>query len=142
MDIDQAMIQVASLDFVMLKRKLEVAGGWPADTVAEGERLYRKYLALRMVYPEKALRPTPLIDEFWHAHILDTKDYTADCQKLFGKYIHHDPYGGLSDDVLVRALGEALKEETRKLFRKHFHIDLQSARPDNLPNSYRSQSQE
>lgn len=142
MDIEQAMARVTSLDFTMLKRKLEVVGGWSANTSAEGERLYRRYLALKMVYPEKVLRPTPLIDEFWHAHILDTEAYTSDCQKLFGKYVHHYPYGGLIDDVLVRALGEALKEETRKLFQKHFHIDLQSARPDNPRSCYKSQSQE
>ncbi len=143
MDIDQAMTQVASLDFTMLKRKLEVAGGWSADTVAEGEHLYRKYLALKMVYPKKTISPTQLIDEFWHAHILDTKAYTTDCQKLFGRYLHHYPYGGrLSEDVLDHALGEARKEETRKLFLRHFHIDLQFSLPDNPPDGDRPQSQE
>ncbi len=142
MDIQDAMTRVALVDFTMLKRKLEIVGGWSANTIAEGEHLYRRYLALKMVYPEKVLRPTPLIDEFWHAHILDTEAYAADCQKLFGRYVHHDPYGGLIDDVLVIALGEALKEETRKLFQKYFYIDLQSSRPDNPHSSYRLRSQE
>lgn len=142
MDIEQAMTRVASLDFTMLRRKLEIAGGWPPPRVAEGEHLYRRYLALKIVYPEKVLRPTPLIDDFWHQHILDTEAYTSDCRRLFGRYVHHYPYGGLIDDVLVIALGEALKEETRKLFQKHFHIDLQYSRPDNPHSSYKPRPQE
>ncbi len=121
----QALARVASLDFSMLKRKLEVVGGWSAKALAEGEHLYRRFLALKIMYPEKVLSPTPLIDEFWHAHILDTEAYTADCRRLFGRYVHHYPYVGLIDDVLALAIGEAVKEETRKLFQKHFYIDLQ-----------------
>ncbi len=124
MDIEQAMTRVGALDFTMLKRKLTIAGGWSANTVEEGERLYRRYLALNLVYPDRKLGPTPLIDDFWHAHILDTEAYTADCQSLFGRYLHHYPYGGLTNDPLDQAIAESVKEETRKLFRKHFHIDL------------------
>lgn len=31
------------------------------------------------------------IDIVWHTHILFTKKYHADCQKLFGRYLHHLP---------------------------------------------------
>lgn len=123
-DIKQAMARVGSLNFTMLKRKLEVVGGWSTSALAETEQHYRIYLALNIVYPDRKLGPTPLIDDFWHAHILDTEAYAADCQKLFGRYLHHYPYGGLTDDPLDKAISESVQEETRTLFRKHFDITL------------------
>jgi len=39
--------------------------------------------------------PTETIDEFWHAHILDTEKYFADSNRIFGRYEHHYPYRGL-----------------------------------------------
>ena len=52
-----------------------------------------------MLYPTKRIVPTLTIDEFWHAHILDTRAYMADCKALFGKYMHHYPYSGLKGRV-------------------------------------------
>ncbi len=37
------------------------------------------------------------MDEVWHAHILDTRRYAADCDCVFGEFIHHYPYFGLGD---------------------------------------------
>ena len=108
----------------MLKRKLEHADGWSARAVAEAESLYRKYLCLAVVYRNRTLGPSRVIDEFWHAHILDTKAYTADCEMLFGGYLHHYPYGGAYGDPLDMALTAAAYAETCRLFRKHFAIDL------------------
>jgi len=31
----------------------------------------------------------------WHAHILDTNAYAPDCEKVFGKFLHHFPYWGM-----------------------------------------------
>lgn len=36
--------------------------------------------------------PSKLIDKFWHAHILSTKEYFAFCTRHNnGDYLHHDP---------------------------------------------------
>lgn len=124
MDIEQAMAKVAGLDFSKLKRKLEATEGWSNDTVGEAEQLYCKFLALVMVYPDNRLGPSRIIDNFWHAHILDTKAYTSDCEMLFGKYMHHYPYGGTYGDVLDRAISDAAYKTTCDLFLKHFNIVL------------------
>ena len=39
--------------------------------------------------------PNGDIDEIWHMHILDTRAYMADCNALFGEYLHHYPYFGM-----------------------------------------------
>ena len=43
-----------------------------------------------------------VVDEVWHAHILDTRAYTAACEAMLGAggLIHHDPHGG--DDAAAR----------------------------------------
>lgn len=125
--IEQAAAKVALLDFTMLKRKLEHADGWPAGDVAEAECHYRKYLCLAMVYRDRTLGPSRMIDDFWHAHILDTRAYAADCEMLFGGYLHHYPYGGSYADPLDAAVSNAAYAETCRLFLKHFDIDLQAA---------------
>lgn len=122
MDIDQAMKKVARLDFTMLKRKLLAEGEWSAESIAQAEQLYRKYLALLIVYPDEKLGPSRLIDDFWHAHILDTRAYMSDCEALFGSYLHHHPYGGSYGDVLDIAISNASYARTCELFMKHFSI--------------------
>ncbi|XWK89093.1 MAG: hypothetical protein U7127_03215 [Phormidium sp.] len=56
-------------------------------------------------------------------HILDTDKYAADCQMLFGEFIHHFPYYGL------RGKGDRQNWQqdfarTKLLFQKHFATDL------------------
>jgi hypothetical protein len=57
----------------------------------EAIRSYQRFLILRVLYPEKILRPFRLADEVWHLHLLDTRRYAQDCQTIFGEFLHHDP---------------------------------------------------
>jgi len=59
---------------------------------------YRKYLTLKIRYPTVNLVPTEDIDLIWHAHILDTENYASDCEKIFGRFLHHKPYFGEFSD--------------------------------------------
>jgi hypothetical protein len=43
------------------------------------------------MYPDTMLVGSPEIDDIWHQHVLDTRKYHADCQHLFGFYLHHVP---------------------------------------------------
>ncbi len=77
--------------------------------------LYRAFLSLKATYPELKLAPVTLVDELWHAHILDTRKYARDCERLFGKFIHHMPIRPeLKRELVAR---EAL---TLMLVRHHF----------------------
>ena len=122
MSIEQAMARVAELDFTMLKGKLALQKGWSDEFIAEAEQFYRQFLTLKLVYPKRTISPTVTIDEFWHAHILDTHAYMADCKALFGYYLHHYPYSGMKD-MFELMLSQKIHAEMRELFLQHFGVD-------------------
>ncbi len=116
-EMDNAMSMVDSLDFTQMNDKLVSFYGWKEDQVFLMHDYYKKWLALHVCYPELATAPNMRLDEYWHMHILDTEKYMADCQIVFGKYLHHYPYFGLEGDK--HALDSAF-EMTNKLFEHHF----------------------
>ena len=120
--ITAALERVASLDFSMLKRKLGEEKGWSPEYQSEVEDLYRRFLALNIIYRDQKICPTGPIDDFWHAHILDTRAYESDCQDLFGEYLHHFPYFGMRGPT-DRANLETTFDQSRALFIRHFGID-------------------
>ncbi len=130
---------VDALDFSLLTRKLVEEKGWTEEQCQEAEALYRKFLALNVRYPDRKICPTGPIDDFWHAHILDTEAYARDCVALFGRFLHHFPYFGMrgpEDRVdLERAFADSID-----LFIRHFGVDptagdtsARSCRPQNCP---------
>ena len=66
---------------------------------------YRAFLVLNALYPQERIVPPKEVDEFWHAHILDTKKYADDCEAVFGYFFHHYPFFGM------RSQGDALVYE-------------------------------
>jgi len=90
------VISIIQLNFKKQKMKLSRSDsglGWSKQRLAIAEQQYRCFLYLRLKYGR--LPPTETIDEFWHAHILDTEKYFADTALIFGRYEHHYPYRGL-----------------------------------------------
>lgn len=53
------------------------------------EEEYRGFLFINWKFPNENHVPSLGVDEFWHAHILHTEDYTKDCKAVFGHYFHH-----------------------------------------------------
>ena len=53
--------------------------------------LYKNFLWLNKKHSGQTLVPTREIDEFWHNHILYTRQYARDCLAIFGRYLHHEP---------------------------------------------------
>jgi hypothetical protein len=72
--------------------------GWTGEHAERIELAYRRFLVLRAKFPQQQIAPTRDIDAFWHAHILDTRKYAADCDRIFGEFVHHYPYLGLLGD--------------------------------------------
>ena len=122
-----ALEKAASLDFGMLRRKLAEKMNRSAGYLNEVEGLYRRFLALKMIYRNRMICPTEPIGEFWHAHILDTRAYERDCRFLFGEYLHHFPYLGMRgpDDM---ADYEKAFAESGALFIEHFGMDPYGAK--------------
>ncbi|NPA72771.1 MAG: hypothetical protein GXO35_08080 [Gammaproteobacteria bacterium] len=118
------MEKVKTLDFIQMNAKLVSYHGWSVEKILEAEDLYKKWLVLHQVYGESlVLAPNDLVDEYWHTHILDTRKYMDDCQKVLGYYLHHYPYFGLTEGESEEAL-EAGFELTQKLFKTHFGHDI------------------
>jgi hypothetical protein len=120
--LEEAVRRVSKIDFAMQCRKLVEEHGWSVETCAEVEDLYRKFLALNIRYPELKLCPNGPVDEFWHAHILDTRKYASDCEQLFGELLHHYPYFGMRGPEDKADLDRAFAG-TVDLFIRHFGID-------------------
>lgn len=93
------MEDIEAIDFTMVKQKLqdeEEGLGWSTAQCNEAEADYKKFLALKRTYPEKEIVPNKQVDLFWHQHILDTQKYAEDCENIFGYFLHHFPYFGMS----------------------------------------------
>lgn len=95
--------------------------GWSNKKVNLIEKKYKNFLYLNWKYNKNKIRivPTFEIDEFWHQHILDTKAYRKHSRYIFGKYLDHDPYFGLTDASEFELFTDAF-EETQKLYYKNF----------------------
>lgn len=120
--------RVRRIDFSPIRMKLalnESGTSWNKESIEEAELMYIAYLSIVIAYKDTEidLAPPSIADDFWHQHILDTRKYFADCQELFGGYLHHYPYFGLlgpDDAKALVAAGQKMKE----LVAMHF-ADLQ-----------------
>ncbi|EIJ43561.1 hypothetical protein BegalDRAFT_2720 [Beggiatoa alba B18LD] len=122
--IVEATRLVNQLDFTDQNATLISYHGWQAEKVLATEVIYRKWLVLHKVYNQEIkLAPNKQLDEYWHFHILDTRKYMQDCNLVFGSYLHHYPYFGLTDAETAEDLHNAF-QRTRDLFIKHFGHDL------------------
>jgi len=118
----QMIEAIEKLDLEPIKFKLmdpEDGEGWSRDFVEHLERQYKRYLTLVAKYPREAIAPAKEVDRFWHAHILDTRKYVDDCERVFGFYLHHFPYFGLRGGDDAAALARAGKR-TRELYEAEF----------------------
>jgi hypothetical protein len=119
MGVEDAFNKVNLIDFSPLKMKL-LHENWSEESIDQAESSYKRFLVLRLVYGANiAFVPNHIIDEYWHYHILDTRKYAMDCNQLFGKFIHHDPYFGIGSEEDVVHLHEAYKV-TKTLWFKNF----------------------
>ena len=123
-DLEHVMAEIESLDLEPIKFKIsckEDGYGWTGEHADRIELAYRRFLVLRAKFPQHQIAPTRDIDAFWHAHILDTRKYAADCERIFGEFMHHYPYLGLlgDEDKLQHAAGTL-----RQLFVSEFGEDV------------------
>jgi hypothetical protein len=95
---------IAEIDLSRVSSNAMRRHGWTPEQAAEAEADYRRFLYLMYRYPTQIMVPWSInLDLFWHEHILDTEKYSKDCQRLFGRFIHHDPNIRLAPRVENRA---------------------------------------
>ena len=115
---------IAALDLDPIKVKLmhaQSGEGWSREKADAVEGEYRRFLFLMKKHPDAHSAPLFDVDIFWHYHILDTMKYMADCDAVFGHYLHHFPYLGLrgeDDEALHEEAGERMKELYEQTFGK------------------------
>jgi hypothetical protein len=116
MSIETLFAPIAALDLEPIKVKLmhEQSGeGWSLAYADAVEFEYRRFLYLMKKFPNEQAAPLFDVDVFWHYHILDTIKYAADCEAVFGYFLHHFPYVGLrgqEDLVAHHRVGERMRE--------------------------------
>ncbi len=84
---------IERLDFKDIMSKF-AKHGWSPLKCSIAEKWYKRFLIIKVKYPEANLSPHGVVDEVWHYHILDTRRYMQDCDNIFGHYLHHAPTYG------------------------------------------------
>ena len=107
---------IATFDLECIAYKVCRDEGWTLEQVDRVEIQYRAFLqAIRDGGPGFSAAPTGPIDTFWHHHILDTQKYFQDCERMFGRYIHHFPYSGIFDGEDEAKQSERRRATTARL---------------------------
>lgn len=122
------MKTIDALDLEPIKVKLmhqESGEGWSLERANAVEFEYRRFLFLMKRHPNEQTAPLADVDTFWHYHILDTMKYAADCQAVFGYFLHHFPYIGLrgEDDLAAHArVGRRMGELYESTFGETYQL--------------------
>ena len=139
-DKNQILPEIEELDFEKIKYKLSLKKSddgleWSKEKIEIAENEYKKYLTLIKLFYPKSIVPSKIMDEFWHMHILDTKSYRQDCEKIFGRFIDHFPYFGIYGNEDRANLLDSF-EETKQLYKEIFNeypFDANASRCEDHP---------
>ncbi len=120
---------IAELDLEPIKVKLmhaQSGEGWTLAHANAVEEQYRRFLLLMKKFPDEETAPLVDVDTFWHYHILDTMKYAADCEAVFGYFLHHFPYIGLrgeDDEAAHERVGQRMRELYEATFGEPYGIE-------------------
>lgn len=94
---------------------------WDGVRLDAAQQEYVRFLQLCRMYPDRKIAAPEDVDQFWHAHMLDSKSYVRDCDGYFGCYLHHDPCIGVADmaddaQATLRLYREAFQAPPPKLW--------------------------
>ena len=120
--VDQAIAAIQALDLEPIRLRVmdhESGEGWTREYAEAIEQAYRAYLTMLVKHPEdiEDIVVSEDVDEFWHAHILHTKKYMEDCEKVFGAYLHHNPHVGERTQADIERKASQV-ERTRRLYQE------------------------
>jgi hypothetical protein len=121
---------IMALDLEQIKQKLmhrKAGKGWTRERVDAVETEYRRFLCMAKSFRDAPIAPAADVDEFWHYHILDTKKYAADCEHVFGYFLHHFPYAGMrgrDDEEAMERIGERTRAMYEQMFGESYLVKL------------------
>jgi hypothetical protein len=91
---------VDSIDFSWLYNDLVKINKKYAEKADKYIYLYRCILKIAAMYPLSHIAPPRCVDDLLHIHILNTEKYKQDCEKIFGEFVHHNPYANGTKEFL------------------------------------------
>jgi len=116
-------INEQSIDLIRWKMNHESNSVLNKEEIKLAIEEYKRFLILKMDNPGVPLAPTDIMDKAWHIHILDTKRYAEDCEKMFGRFLHHRPsYEGYNPKINKQSLIESY-ESMKSLYSAKFGHD-------------------
>jgi len=103
--------RLAKIDLSAVMAHVATDTGLGGEDLARAEQLYRQFLTLKARFPQTSFVPPKLVDEVWHTHITFTRQYMADCELLFGEYMHHTPDLAGAEDLFETTTVPAYQAE-------------------------------
>lgn len=77
------------------------------------------FLQLCALEPDSAHSPSETVDPGWHTFLVYTRDYAAFCDRIAGRFIHHNP----TDIPGVDYSGGITPKQTMEAMRKYGPVD-------------------
>jgi hypothetical protein len=89
----ERLAMIEEEDYSGVRRKArELCDGWLTESdLDHGIESLKAYYGVALLDPLNEHAVDPIIDVFWHAHILHTRQYAEFCERVFGQFLHHDP---------------------------------------------------
>ena len=87
---------------------------------------YRCFWGLKQRYPSLLLVPPTAALQLWQQHILDTRTYRSDCQRLLARFLDHLPALGLYGEADQQQL-HAARSACDELLLKHYGAEALQA---------------
>lgn len=81
--------RISTIDFSEIAFRLRKEKKWNEQRINTAILEYKKFL--ERAHKDSSISPSFDVDEVWHAHILHTKQYRDDCQRIFGYFLDHTP---------------------------------------------------
>merc|ERR1719487_2556308 len=81
--------RTALRDWIFLRDRVVEEHDWSPEKAEAAIFEYLRFLRLLAEAPHMELVASEAVDLVWHEHLLDTTNYAEDCQRLFGRFLHH-----------------------------------------------------
>lgn len=79
-------------DLTPVRNRLQKDGAMPSTWLDDAVLEFRRYLALRAIFPGQSLQMfSRQIDTVWHTCLLFSRLYADFCAQAFGHFVHHEP---------------------------------------------------
>jgi hypothetical protein len=124
--LEDAVNHINQMDLSAIVKKITtkdplICRHWSPTEAEIAVQYYKNFLYLNRQYlsTHPVLPPLLEVDEIWHHHILDTRQYIRDSNAIFGDYFHHYPYFGTRSRIDKINLDVAF-EEVQKLYEMEF----------------------